>query len=476
MERANADRAALGAFGLVGLSADGRRAAHGRAGGSSSRECSDHVRVVTNVGGYWRLMLARKLIAAAIVAAAVTLSGCGSDTSSAGPQTLSWFIAHQGGGAVEKLAEKCSRHSGGRYTIRVELLPTESDQQREQLVRRLGAEDPSLDILGLDVVWTGEFANAGWVRSVPESTWRTVSSNVFASVLETARFKNRPYAVPLWSNTQLLWYRKDRVTRPPATWDEMIDEAERIGPAKGRIQVQAKRYEGLVVLVNQLVESAGTSVLAGPQQVLLDKAPTERALAILGRLSRSPVAAANLTTSTEETAARGFEAGNSSFMINYPFVYNSAKSNRPDVFKQMRAARVPRVDPGRPSAPPIGGFNLAVSSYSRHPDLAFDAIRCLVSPSSQLEVTKLEGLPPVRDDLFDEPAVKAAYPGFAEEIRRSIAKAAPRPSESPAYQDLSLAIQRAVHPTTKIDPKNPGPTYDTLRDYLEKAIKREGLL
>jgi hypothetical protein len=33
-----------------------------------------------------------------------------------------------------------------------------------------------------------------------------------------------------------------------------------------------------------------------------------------------------------------------------------------------------------------------------------------------------------------------------------------------------------VHPTTKIDPKNLGPAYDKLRDNVEKAVKREGLL
>ena len=142
----------------------------------------------------------------------------------------------------------------------------------------------------------------------------------------------------------------------------MIDQAERIGRNEGRIQVQANRYEGLVVLANQLIESAGTSILAGPTQVKLDKAPTERALGILARLSQSSVAPPNLTTSTEDTARLGFEAGNSSFMINYTFVYKSAKANKPSVFKQMGAANFPRVDANRPSAPPIGGFNLAVSS------------------------------------------------------------------------------------------------------------------
>ena len=420
------------------------------------------------------------IVALAVVAAACGLAACGGDESSGGRTTLTWFIARQPGGAVEQLAAQCSQRSGGRYKINVELLPSQADQQREQLVRRLGAEDSSMDLLGLDVVWTGEFANAGWIAPVPSDVEPSVTEGVFDSVLQTARFEDRLFTVPLWSNTQLLWYRKDRVPTPPKTWDEMIDMAEKLGPSEGRIQVQANRYEGLVVLVNQLIESAGTSILAGPTTIRLDEAPAKKALGILGRLSRSPVAAANITTSTEDTARQGFEGqkgvSTTSFMINYPFVYNSAKANAPAIFKQLRAAKLPGVDPGRPSAPPIGGINLAVSKYSRHPDLAFDAVKCLVSPANQLEVTKLEGLPPVRSSLFDDPAVKTAYPGFSEDIRVSIRDAAPRASESPAYQDLSLAIQRAVHPTTKIDPRDLDSAYDKLHDNVEKAIKREGLL
>ena len=62
----------------------------------------------------------------------------------------------------------------------------------------------------------------------------------------------------------------------------------------------------------------------------------------------------------------------------------------------------------------------------------------------------------MREDLYDEPEIEKVYPTFANQIRDAIKNAGPRPSESPAYQDLSLAIQRAVHPTTKIDPKNLG--------------------
>jgi len=103
-------------------------------------------------------------------------------------------------------------------------------------------------------------------------------------------------------------------------------------------------------------------------------------------------------------------------------------------------------------------------------------VRCLVKPENQLEVATLGGLPPVRADLYDRPAIEKIYPGFANLIRTSIQDAAPRPSISPAYQDLSLAIQRALHPTTKIDPDDVEPTYDELRDKVRQAIKREGLL
>ena len=415
-------------------------------------------------------------LATAAVLGALGVAGCGDDGSSSGAVTLRWFIFNEPSGAPQKIAERCSQQSGGKYKIEFEYLPSQADQQREQLVRRLGAKDPTLDLLGLDVVWTGEFANAGWVEPVPSSTERIVTQDVFQSVLQTARFENRLYTIPIWSNTQLLWYRKDRVPTPPKTWDEMIDMGEKIGPAKGRIQVQGNRYEGLVVWANQLIESAGTSVLSGPTTVKLEKAPTEKALAIMGRLSKSSVAAPNITTSNEDSARLGFEAGDSTFQINYPFVYPSAKENAPDVFKQMGAAQFPAVDADKPSKPPIGGINIGVSAYSKHKAEAFAATECLVKPENQLEVAKLGGLPPVREDLYDRPEMEKVYPTFADEIRRSINNAGPRPSQSPAYQDLSLAIQRAVHPTTKIDPQNPAAVYDTLRDNVEKAVKREGLL
>ena len=77
----------------------------------------------------------------------------------------------------------------------------------------------------MDVIWTGEFANAGWVEPWTGADERAATKGVFPSVAETARFEDKLWAAPIWSNTQLLWYRKDRVPKPPKTWDEMLKQA-----------------------------------------------------------------------------------------------------------------------------------------------------------------------------------------------------------------------------------------------------------
>jgi multiple sugar transport system substrate-binding protein len=325
----------------------------------------------------------------------------------------------------------------------------------------------------MDIVWTGEFANAGWLEPVPEDVQQDVTENVFESVLETAKFEDRLYNVPIWSNTQLLWYRKDVVDQAPETWDEMIEIAERENKT---IQVQGNRYEGLVVWANAMIQSAGASVLSGPQEIALEEEPTNKALATMGKLGNSPAAPANIDTSNEDSARLGFESGESIFQINYPFVYPSAEANAPDIFKNMGAAKYPKIDASTESKPPLGGINIGVSAFSENKDLAFEAITCLIKPENQITIAEMGGLPPVREDVYDEQAIEKIYPGFANLIRESIESAGPRPSESPAYQDLSLAIQRGVHPVTEIDPQSPDAAYDRLRDFVEQAIERKGLL
>ncbi|MDX6604088.1 MAG: trehalose/maltose transport system substrate-binding protein [Solirubrobacterales bacterium] len=414
-------------------------------------------------------------LAGAVIAAgaALTLSACGG--SSGGPPQLSFFVAIQPGGTIEETAARCTKEANGKYTIKPELLPNDATQAREQLVRRLGAKDPSIDVIGLDVILTSEFANAGWIEPWSGKLEKEATEEVFPSVIKTATFDNKLYAAPFNTNTQVLWYRKDLVPKPPATWDEMIEDAEKLGRDNaGTIQVQAERYEGFMVWANALIASAGTEILAGPEQVELEQKPTEEALAVMGRLANSSAAPANLSTSNEDTARLGFEAGESAFMTNYTFAYASASEEAPEIAKNMGAAPFPRVN-GNPAKPPLGGFNLAVSSYSEHKKEAFEAAKCLAGEKSQLTAVELDGLPPSRSDLYEGKVVQKAYPGFAGLVKEMIEAAGPRPA-TPAYQDVSSALQRTLHPPEKINPEDTEGIYEELKSNLEAAVKREGLL
>jgi multiple sugar transport system substrate-binding protein len=416
-------------------------------------------------------VLSRVLLSAAVLCLfSVGLSACGGD-SGGGSNTLNFYIFNEPGGGPQKVADQCSKESGGKYEIEFQFLPSQADAQREQLVRRLGAEDESIDLMGLDIIWTGEFANAGWLDQVPEDVVGPASSMVFQSVLETAKFEDKLYAVPIWSNTQLLWYRKDKVKEPPATWDQMIEVAER---ENLKIHVQANRYEGLVVWANAMILSAGGKIVNGPTEVALEEAPTKRALEVMGKLAKSKAAPPAIDTSNEDSARLGFETGDSIFMVNYPFVYASAKDNAPKIFENMGAAVYPKVDEDKEAKPPLGGINIGVSAFSKKKDLAYEAIRCMIKAENQITIAEMGGLPPVREDLYDEEAVKKIYPGFADVMRQSIRLAGPRPSESPAYTDLSLGIQRGIHPVTEL--QDPEQDYKQLRDFVEQAVKREGLL
>jgi multiple sugar transport system substrate-binding protein len=114
------------------------------------------------------------------------------------------------------------------------------------MVRRLAAGDSSMDILGLDVTWAPEFAEAGWIREWTGDAEAQVEQGTLAGPLATATYNGKLWAAPFNSNTQLLWYRADLVPTPPTTWDQMIQMATDLAK-QGKphyIEIQGAQYEG----------------------------------------------------------------------------------------------------------------------------------------------------------------------------------------------------------------------------------------
>jgi multiple sugar transport system substrate-binding protein len=192
----------------------------------------------------------------------------------------------------------------------------------------------------------------------------------------------------------------------------------------------------------------------------------KRAAEIESKLAKSPAAPPGMSTNRENEGRLGFESGRSDYQVNYSFIYPAAAEVSPDFQKSIGWTRYPRTDKDKPSRPPLGGLNIAVSKFSRHPDLAFEAAECLASPEHQALNAELGGLPPTTTSVYDDPKVKKAFP-FADELRASIDAAGPRPV-TPAYSDIALAIQKTYHPPDAVDPNG---IVGRLRDRIEKAVE-----
>ncbi len=249
----------------------------------------------------------------------------------------------------------------------------------------------------------------------------------------------------------------------------MIELAESLGE-QGTIQVQGERYEGLTVFFNSLLASAGTTILDG-DQVDLDEAATRKVLSVMHRLATSPAAPASLSTNREDQCRLAFETGNSTFMVNYTFVWPSARQNAPDIAEHMGWARWPAISRDRPSRVTIGGINLGIGAYSKHARQAFAAATCLISENNQRLAAEKGGLPPTITSLYQDDEVRETFP-FADILLETLKNGVQRP-QTPLYNDISLAISHTLHPMRSIDPEK---DVRRLREKIKRALHSEGLL
>ncbi|MGH3787988.1 MAG: ABC transporter substrate-binding protein [Pseudonocardiaceae bacterium] len=436
----------------------------------------------------WRQTVA---VVAGIVLGAAMLVGCGSGAD--GRVVLALDTGSEGVEQYQAAALECGRASGGRYTIEQRTMPSRNtDDQRLHLARRLAAHDPSLDIMELDVIWTGEFAQAGWILPYPAERVRQVAQGTLRVPLETGFYQGKLYAAPLSTNTQLLWYRKDLVPAPPKTWDEMIRLAENLA-AKDlphHIEVQGAQYEGLTVWFNTLLTSSGGSIVSEDGEVQVARgAAARKALDVMAGVATSSAADPSLSVSNEGDGRLAMEAGKAAFQVNYPFVYATmyapggggtfidemGRSTRQETGRRIRDvfgwAPYPSVLAGTPATVTIGGINLGVSATTPHPAEAFEAVQCLRNLDNQLRNATGVQRPPTLAALYDDPVFQKSYPAW-QAIRDSLNSASVRP-KTPAYKTISIVISDLLNPPAKI---NPTAMVPRLADQIAKAVESQGLV
>lgn len=423
-------------------------------------------------------------VAAVVAATALGLSACGGSAEAA--PTLTWYINPDAGGQ-EEIARRCSEESGGAYTISTALLPREATAQREQLVRRLAANDDSIDLMSLDPPYIPEFAEAGFLEEVPEDVAGDVTEGVVESAVEGSTWKDRLVAVPFWANTQLLWYRKSVAEaagldpeNQPVTWEQLITAAQEQDTL---IAVQGIRAEALTVWINALVESAGGHVLENPEapaedvRLGVDSDAGRLAASVIQTIAEEDLAGPAFSTQNEDASRALFESGDASFMVNWPFVWPAAKGAvdagnvEQSVVDDYGWAQYPQIVEGEESAPPYGGINIGVSSFSQNKDVAWEAVQCIVSEENQAYYFVSNGNPPAKRAAFEDPQVLEEFP-MAPVIAESLDAAAPRP-QTPYYNEVSQGLWRTWHPPRAVDPET---TPEESAELITGILRKEDLL
>jgi len=410
---------------------------------------------------------------AAVILGTSGLAACSSAGASTGPVTLNFYQFPDVSGATNTEINNCDAQSHGAYKISYQLLPAASDSQRLQLVRRLAAHDATIDIMALDVTWEPEFAEAGWIVPWTGADKQQVVSGTITPALDTAIWKGQLVAAPDNTNTQLLWYRSDLVPTPPKTWAQMIADAEQLAK-EGKphyIEIQGAQYEGATVWFNTMNASAGGTILNPAATKVTLGPPATIALADMKELATSPAADPSLGVQMENDNRLAMEGGTAAFELNYPFVYPSMKADNPKLFKDFKWTLYPQIIPGVPAKVTIGGVDLAVSKYSQHQALAFQAASCLRDAQNQLIGATVGGVPPTIASLYSNPKLYPDYP-FHADILQELEHASVRP-KTPLYQVVSIDISHQISPPSGI---NPATAKNALTGQLNNALQSKGLV
>src|SRR5699024_9762602 len=196
-----------------------------------------------------------------------------------------------------------------------------------QMINNAQAKSDAYTVLGLDVVWTAEFAANQWVVALPEDKFPL--DDLIPATVVTGTYFDKLYGGPFTTNAELLFSRTDLLEQaglagPPETVEELYsaietlqeDDRDRLGGGG-----QYSKYEGRTVQAGGGVASDGR-----PRVVDEGKPHGDSAEAITGiqtvrdGFDKGLIPQEALTYKEEESRA-AYQAGRLAFLQNWPYVW-----------------------------------------------------------------------------------------------------------------------------------------------------------
>jgi len=331
-------------------------------------------------------------------------------------------------------------------TVVLRATPDAAGERHQLYVQWLNARAEDPDVLQLDVVWTPEFAAAGWIASL--DPFHPSIDRYFDAAVAAHRWNGSLYALPWFIDAGMLYWRTDLVARPPRDLHELTEFARR---AQHEHDVpfgfvwQGARYEGLVTVFLEHLGAFGGSILDFAGRVVVDSDAAEKALTYMrNSIDVSHVVPSAVLTWQEEQTRFAFQNGQAVFMRNWPYAYALMEDPAQSKVAGHFAVTSMPADEGGVSTAALGGSALAINAHSDRANDAYRLIDFLLQPDQMIERAGIAGQLPTRPALYDTRALADALRLPLADARAVVDHAVPRPV-TPVYNELSGILQISLH-------------------------------
>jgi trehalose/maltose transport system substrate-binding protein len=344
------------------------------------------------------------------------------------------------------------------------------------------AQSSEGDVFQIDVIWPGDlaehFIDLNPMTDMEGRTGAEISQDHFPAIIENNTVDGALIGIPWFTDAGLLYYRTDLLEKygleVPTTWDELEAAAQTIQDgerADGNQDFwgyvwQGNAYEGLTCDALEWIASSGGGSIIEPDgtitinnQAAIDI--VDQAAGWVGTISPDGVLAYG-----EEDARGVWQAGNAAFMRNWPYAYSLGNGDDSAVAGLFDVSPLPGATAGE-SAATLGGWQLAVSKYSEHPEEAAQYAFFLGSYEQQKKRAIEGSFNPTIEELYSDSEVLDAAPFFGS-LFDVFTNAVARPSTvtAPQYSDVSSLFFNSVHSVLSGD-NNAGDAFAELELDLE---------
>jgi trehalose/maltose transport system substrate-binding protein len=319
----------------------------------------------------------------------------------------------------------------------------------------LAAGASEVDVFSIDVVWPG-ILGTFFLDLKPYTSGG--EKEHFEAMVANNVIDSKIVALPWYTDAGLLYYRKDLLEKyqekPPTTWAEMAATAKKIQDGERKAGnkdlwgyvFQGKAYEGLTCNALEWVASFGGGTIVGSDGKVTINNP-EAAAALDAAASWIGTITPPGVLNYEEEESRGvFQSGKAVFMRNWPYAYQLAQAPDSPIKDKVAMITLPKgTGANARSAATLGGWNLAVSKFSKYPKEAAELVIYLTGAEEQKRRAVTAGYQPTVRALYEDKDVLAANPSFAM-LLGTFSSAVPRPSTATKgnYNQVSSAFWNAA--------------------------------